>query len=344
MHLSTFHLLFLIFSLTFSYNSYSQVLTWNIFNSNTGASFRAASVADDSVAWIAGTNGWIGRTLNGGNSWSYNQVPGFEKLDFRSLYAHDEKNAVIANAGYPANILVTNDGGRSWKTVFILRDSAAFIDGIDFWNRNEGIIYGDPMNSKMFLLRTNDGGNTWIASPDNERPTLNEGEASFAASGTNIKCLGKSTVVIATGGITSRLWKSEDKGRSWSKSAVPIIQGKPTTGIFSVAINKKNAVVVGGDYIQDTLKLNHVFITKDGGKTWMHPDTPTRGYRECVQYLDSQLLIATGPTGTEISLDGGLTWRPESDEKYLHVVRKARKGDLIVIAGGQGKVGTIKLK
>jgi hypothetical protein len=125
---------------------------------------------------------------------------------------------------------------------------------------------------------------------------------------------------------------------------VPIIQGKPTTGIFSVAMEQKNAVVVGGDYTQDTLKLNHVFITKDAGTTWVSPAVPTRGYRECVEYLDSKLLVATGPTGTEISFDGGLRWTPESDEKYFHVVRKARKGKLIVIAGGKGKVGTITLK
>lgn len=342
--MSKTQLLILFSFLTLSYPGNSQVFDWHITNSNTNASFRAVSVVDDSVAWIAGTNGWIGRTLNGGKSWNYEQVPGFEKFDFRSLYAHDARNAVIANAGFPANILITNNGGRSWNNVFTLRDSAAFIDGVDFWNRNEGVIYGDPMNNKMFLLRTSDGGNTWTALPDNEKPTLNEGEASFAASGTNIRCSGKGTVVIATGGITSRLWKSEDKGKSWSASPVPVIQGKPTTGIFSFASDKKNTVVVGGDYLQDTLKLNHVFITKDGGKTWIPPVVPTRGYRECVQYLDSKLLIATGPTGTEISIDGGITWRPESDEKYFHVVRKSRKGTLIVIAGGQGKVGTIQMK
>jgi photosystem II stability/assembly factor-like uncharacterized protein len=196
----------------------------------------------------------------------------------------------------------------------------------------------------MFLLRTNDGGNTWVAFHDKERPMLNEGEASFAASGTNIRCTVNGTVVIATGGMTSRLWKSRDKGRSWSAAPVPMIQGKPTTGIFSFAMDNENVVVVGGDYVQDTLKLNHVFLSKDGGKTWIPPDVPTRGYRECVQYLDSKLLVATGPTGTEISLDGGLSWRPESDEKYFHVVRKARAGKLIVIAGGKGKVGTIALK
>jgi len=339
-----FSLSFLIFCLILSSIANSQVLDWQITNSNNEASFRAVSVVDDSIAWIAGTNGWIGKTVNGGKSWNYKQVPGFEKLDFRSLYAHDDKNVVIANAGFPANILITNDGGRSWHTVFTLRDSAAFIDGIDFWNRNDGVIYGDPMNNKMFLLRTSDGGITWNAFSDNERPNLNEGEASFAASGTTIRCAGKTTVVIGTGGKTSRLWKSEDKGKSWKSFPVPVIQGKSTTGIFSIATYKENAVVVGGDYSQDTLKLNHVFITKDGGKTWIPPVVPTRGYRECVQYLDSKLLIATGPTGTEISFDGGLIWRPESDEKYFHVVRKARKGKLIVIAGGKGKVGILKIK
>jgi hypothetical protein len=54
MYLPPFQFLFLILSCSFPLTSNSQVLTWQITNSNTDASFRAASVVDDSVAWIAG--------------------------------------------------------------------------------------------------------------------------------------------------------------------------------------------------------------------------------------------------------------------------------------------------
>ena len=52
-------------------------------------------------------------------------------------------------------------------------------------------------------------------------------------------------------------------------------------------------------------------------------------------------MIATGPSGTDISHDGGINWKPLSDEKSFHVVRKARKGSLIVLAGNS-KVAILK--
>lgn len=334
--------LILIFGLI-PFGLFGQYFQWNLTDSKTDASFRALSVVNDSVIWVAGTRGTVGRSTDGGMSWAFSTVTGFENRDFRSLYAHDARRAVIANAGSPADILVTQDGGQTWRTVLTLTDTSAFFDGIDFWNSREGVIYGDPLQGSMLLYRTSDGGNTWsrVVKP----PALNEGEASFAASGTAIRCTRRATVVIATGGKTSRLWRSDSKGEKWESWPVPVIQGESSTGIFSLAIGAgKNLVVVGGDYLRDTLNTDHVFYSIDDGRTWNKPQVATRGYRECVEYVTKDILIATGPTGTDVSLDGGRSWQPESDEPLFHVVRKAREGDLLVIAGGKGKIGVLKVR
>jgi photosystem II stability/assembly factor-like uncharacterized protein len=309
----------------------------------TEASFRGLSVVDDSVAWVSGSKGWVGRSINGGQSWTYQKVKGFEQCDFRSLYAFDAKRAIIANAGSPAYILVTNDGGATWQQVYEDRDSLAFFDGIDFWNNKEGIIYGDPKDGHIEMLRTNDGGLTWKELPQISRPTLAKGEASFAASGTTIRCLKHGRTVIATGGKVSRLLYSKNRGKSWKPIAVPIIQGESTTGIFSVAyLNKKKAMVVGGDYKQEQLMKDHVFYTNDGGKNWIAPSKPTRGYRECVTYVDKRIVIAVGPSGFDISYDGGKSWQPFSNEKQYHVIKKARKGNCVIAAGGSGKIARLQ--
>jgi photosystem II stability/assembly factor-like uncharacterized protein len=322
---------------------YSQTITIDLIPPESDASFRGLSVIDDSVAWVSGSKGIVGKTTDAGKHWKYSTVPGFDKFDFRSIYAFDANKAIIANAGAPANILLTTDGGKSWSTVYSNTDTAAFIDGVDFWNDKEGVIYGDPIKGKMLLLKTIDGGLKWRESPDSERPTLEPGEASFAASGTNIRCFEKSEVIIATGGKISRLWYSNNKGISWKTISAPIIQGEPAMGIFSFARRKPgHLVIVGGNYLQDSLKTDHVFYSEDQGRSWSPPLDPTRGYRESVEYIHETILIAAGPSGVDVSYNGGMNWQPLSDEKYFHVVRLARNGSLIVIAGGKGKVGILR--
>ena len=305
------------------------------------ASFRALSVVNGTVAWVAGTNGYVGRTEDGGNHWQFSQVKDFEKLDFRSLYAFDRNMAIIANAGSPAFVLVTGNGGQTWEVVYTNAHADAFLDGIDFWNEREGLIYGDPINNRMLLLRTSDGGRTWAAVAN--APRLEIGEASFAASGTGIRCFDGSRAVIATGGVLSRLWHSADKGNTWTSSQVPMIQGESSTGIFSVGINGNIRVVVGGDYRQPTKTDRHIFYSTDGGVAWQAPEVPTRGYRECVEYAGNGMWLAAGPTGVEVSTDNGITWQPLSEEQGFHTVRKARNGRLVLIAG-YGKLGYVQLK
>lgn len=329
-------------TLVFYSNAFSQSYSLQNCEVSVKSSFRGLSVIDDSVVWVSGSNGWIGRSTDGARSFAFKQVPGYEKFDFRSLYAFDSQQAIIANAGSPAHILQTTDGGQTWSSVYQNDHPDAFFDGVDFWNEREGMIYGDPIGGRMLLLITKDGGKTWNALPESQRPLLTDGEASFAASGTGIRCYDKSMVMIATGGKTSRLFTSKNSGASWKVLTPSMVQGESSTGIFSVAFkDKKNGVVAGGDFQKDSLKVNHILLTKDAGKTWTQPITPTRGYRECVEYISNNVLIATGPSGTDISYNEGNDWQSLSDEKGFHLVRKSRKGKLVVIAGG-GKISRLK--
>lgn len=320
----------------------AQNLKWVPLSTGSESSFRGLSVVNDSTAWLAGSLGNVGVSSNGGKSWQFTQIQGFEKVDFRSIYAFDGRSAVVATAGLPATILRTSDGGKSWKEVYINSHPDAFFDGIDFWNDSQGIIYGDPIDGKMLLLKTMDGGKTW--QPMSNPPILEKGEASFAASGTGIHCRSDGSVWIATGGFRSRLWLSSDKGKSWKRYETPILQGKNSQGIFSFGfLGEKTICLVGGDYLSDSVRKDHIFISSDWGKSWQKPQKPTRGYRECVEVIHTTLLIATGPSGTDVSMDGGLNWEPLSDEKGFHVVKKARNGKLVLVAGSKGQLAEIRM-
>lgn len=250
---------------------------------------------------------------------------------------------MIVSAGSPAVILRTIDGGRSWKEVYRNNSPDIFLDGMDFWNRKHGIIYGDPIAGKMQLLETVDGGRSWRDITNNLKIPLLEGEASFAASGTAIRTLKSGNVRIATGGKQSRLFSSNDYGQTWQVSSIPIIQGQNSTGPFSIAfINHKIGVAVGGDYLKDTLRTANLVLTRDGGSNWIKPVTEPFGYRSAIEYISKKVLIATGTAGTDVSEDGGMTWRQISKEGY-NCVRIAKKGNWILLAGGKGKISKVNL-
>ncbi|MCB0489828.1 MAG: photosystem II stability/assembly factor-like protein [Cyclobacteriaceae bacterium] len=303
------------------------------------SSFRGLSVVDDNVAWVSGSKGTVGITVDGGSTWRFTIVPEHDASDFRSIYAFDERKAVIANVGSPGHILVTNDSGKSWQVVYTNSHEAAFIDGVDFWDKSNGLMYGDPIDGKMLVIMTSDGGSTWQELPG---PVLAEGEASFAASGTGIRCYAKDKVMISTGGLTSRLWNGQPARGVWSAIEVPVVQGQPATGIYSFAIKSRLLVAVGGDYTKPEASEKQSLLSTDFGKRWADSNTPTRGYRECVEWIDNNRLLDVGPTGMDVSNDRGINWQPLNDEKGYHVVRKARKGSLIVAAGAKGQIAIIK--
>lgn len=330
---------------------FGQQYALQYVDTKTDASFRALSVAGDSAVWVSGSKGWVGRSVNNGKDWTFNQVPGHETLDFRTLYAFDADNAIIANAGSPAYILRTTDGGASWQQVYENTDSAAFIDGTGFWNKKDGMIYGDPINGRMLLLYTKDGGKTW--KEQRNSPEVAEGQASFAASGTNISCFLHGAVVIAAGGKKSTLFFSRNRGRRWRGIPTPMLATSESTGIFSFMLggSRWQWLIAGGDYKLDSLRTDNFFYSTDKGKKWLAPETTTRGYRECLSMLYDaktskkekiRAMFAVGPSGIDISTDYGVNWKPLFDEKGFHVIKKSREYNSLFVAGGNGQLAIMR--
>lgn len=201
---------------------------------NTKTSIRGLSVVSDQVIWVSGSGGAVGKTTDGGQTWKWIKPKGYEKLDFRDIEAFDDQQAVIVNAGSPAYILKTTDGGESWTEQYKNVDSAIFLDGAGFWDKNKGIIFGDPIGDKMQLLKTTDAGKSWQDISANLKTGLAKGEASFAASGTTIKTLPGGKTWIASGGTVSNIYFSADYGQTWQVYKCPILQGESTTGPFSI--------------------------------------------------------------------------------------------------------------
>jgi len=306
-----------------------------LLNSGSKASFRGLSVVNDDVVWVSGSAGTVGRSVDGGNTWSMMQVKGFEKTDFRDIEAFDKNTAIIMGIADPAYILKTTDGGTNWKVVFTDTTKGMFLDAMEFWNEQSGIVIGDPIGDNIFIARTFDGGETWRGLPAANIPTADKGEAFFASSGTNIRKLTKQEAVFISGGLRARLF-IRDK-----KIELPIVQGKESTGANSIAVkNKKCMIVVGGDFTLKDDTTKNCAITVDGGKTFTAPVVGPHGYRSCVEYLYKKTWISCGLNGVDHSVDDGQNWTWISKDSF-HAVRKAKKGKSVYFSGGGGRIGKL---
>ncbi|KAA0993969.1 oxidoreductase [Dyadobacter sp. UC 10] len=338
---------------------------WKITNIKKDVNMRAVHTVTPTICWIGGSKGTMLKTSNGGKMWTTYKVPGADSLDFRDVHAINKNTLVAMSAGEAekgqAKIYRTEDGGESWNLVYQTTQNGVFLDGIDFWDKNRGICLGDPIDGKLFILTTDDGGKSWIELPLEKRPVAEPGEACFAASGTSIMAFGKSNVYIGTGGSKmARVFRSDDFGRTWKVSATPLPAG-PTSGIFGLRFwSNRNGIAVGGDYKKTTDSTRNVLLTKDGGVTWtLSKMTVPAGLKECVALYqktdaiwtgetqlraDDYALVATGPSGSSYSIDRGKSWRSLGKEGFHAVSFAGNVGYGVGASGLIGKIEKISMK
>jgi photosystem II stability/assembly factor-like uncharacterized protein len=336
-------LLFLLLTVVTAINAQQKTPAVIMLAQGTKTSLRGLSVVNDKIVWTSGSNGTVGRSTDSGKTWKWITVKGFEKRDFRDIEAFDATKAIIMAVDAPAYILRTTDGGETWKAVYENKTEGMFLDAMEFWNDQSGIVIGDPIGGKVFVARTFDGGATWKELPDQYKPAVDSGEAFFAASGTNVRVLDKDEAVMVSGGTSSRLFIRD------AKITLPLLQGSQTTGANSVAVldRKKykggnTMIVVGGDFNKPHSDSLNCFISTDRGKTWKAPAQGPKGYRSCVEYITKETVITCGLNGVDISEDGGNTWRSIATESF-HTVRKAKDGTAVYLCGGGGSIGKLTL-
>jgi len=304
-------------------------------------SLRGLSVVSDKIVWVSGNSGTVGKSTDGGKTWNWMTVPGYEKRDFRDIEAFDSSTAIIMAIAEPADILKTTDGGKTWKLVYENTAKGMFLDAMEFWNSESGIIVGDPIDGRFFVTRSSDGGNSWHDLPYLERPKADSGEGCFASSGTNVRYLGPNETCFVSGGPTSHLFIRNKRVN------MPILQGKTSTGANSVAVKDaaklrggQRLIVVGGDFIKDRNQEKNCLISTDGGKTWIQPNTPPNGYRSCVEFIGGSNVLCCGTNGVDFSFDDGLNWT-QLTRTGFHVCRVAKKGKAVFLAGGDGRIAKL---
>ena len=306
-------------------------------------SLRGLSVVNDNVIWASGSGGQIAKSIDGGKTFEWMTVKGYEKKDFRDIEAFDANTALIMAVDTPAIILKTKDGGKTWKQVFYNDTPGMFLDAMDFSNNKSGIVVGDPIDKKLFIATTSNYGDDWIMlKPADNFYTADTGEAFFAASGTNVKIVGSKNnhvICFVTGGSDSRLFFNGQP------LALNILKGQSTQGANSIAVNSNvsKMIIVGGDFNNpaSTEKNIEVFNVNKGQLLYPVVQTPPHGYRSCVAFITDDSLVSCGLTGVDISNDGGLNWKLISNESF-NVCAKAKNGNAVFLAGKDGRIAILK--
>jgi photosystem II stability/assembly factor-like uncharacterized protein len=314
---------------------------WQLTPTGSTARLRGLSAVSDRVAWTSGSLGTVLRTVNGGATWQSVGPPGTATLQFRDIEAFDADHAVILSIGNgpDSRVYVTSDGGQHWTLAFTNDDPNAFYDCMTFFDRRNGLALSDPVAGRFRILATSDGGNSWRVVQADMPPALAD-EFAFAASGQCLVSTGPHRAWFATGGgAEARVFRSDDRGQTWEVSSTPIHSG-PSAGIFALAFrDPRHGLAVGGDFLTPTVAPDALALTDDGGETWsLVADAPNQ-YRSGAAWMTGRIAIAVGPSGSDISLDGGASWQP-LDTGSFDTVDCAR-ANACWASGEQGRVARL---
>ncbi|MCF6167068.1 oxidoreductase [Lutibacter sp.] len=284
-------------------------------------SVRAIEIINDSSIVYAGTMGTIGIITNSGEFNTVKKivtdtiVPHFRSLAYKN-------DAIFAlNIGNPALLYKLKDDKVS--IVYKEIHKKVFYDAMKFFDNVNGIAIGDPTDNCLSVLITRDGGDTWNKIKCIDLPKIFEGEAAFAASNTNIAIVGRKAWIV-TGGLKSRVFYTPDMGLTWKVYNTPIIQGKNSTGIYTVDFyNEKQGIICGGDYTDKFGNYANKALTFDGGKTWeLVSENKAPKYISCVQYIPNtqgKEVVAVSTNGIFYSKNSGRNWEKVSDEGFYAI-------------------------
>jgi photosystem II stability/assembly factor-like uncharacterized protein len=323
---------------------------WTPQESGSKARLRGLSAVGIDVAWAGGARGTCLRTIDGGATWRAIKVPDSAGLDFRDVHGFDDKAACLLSIGPGelSRIYRTADAGASWTLQHKNADPKGFLDAVAFWDTHHGLALGDPVDGRFVILRTDDAGRTWSKIAADGMPEALPNEGAFAASGTCLVVQGDANAWFGTGGgASARVFRSTDRGRTWTVASTTIQAGIPSAGIFSLAFrDDRHGVAVGGDYKSVDDSTGNVATTDDGGRTWTSAGkSRPSGFRSAVAYVpdsSGSSMVAVGPSGADRSIDGGHSWSKMGDQGF-HALGFGGSGQAGWAVGEDGRIARLDL-
>ncbi|WP_379964815.1 WD40/YVTN/BNR-like repeat-containing protein [Epilithonimonas sp. UC225_85] len=329
--------LFLLISTFF----YSQKFTIDTLLTDK-ISIRAIQLWDGKV-WYSGTDSKFGFVNLKDKSDKKQIIISDKKLQFRTL-AQNKKNFYAISIESPAYFFEIDKSTLKSKIIYSDTIKTAFYDALHFVNEDLAFAFSDPakdLHIKLLTLSpTKKIYKFYNMSSANRILKMNEGEAAFAASNSNLASF-DNYLWLGTGGGSSRIFRFDLKSQETEIFETNFIQDSEAQGIYSIDFYDKNfGIAVGGDYTKQADNINNIATTNDGGKTWqIQASGKNAGYMTCVKFrpkTKGKEIVAVGDKHISFSSDFGKTWTKISDEKNLYACEWADKNTLIL--AGKDKI------
>jgi len=268
---------------------------WTRQPSGTMAWLRAVYFLDQSRGWVAGSNGTLLRTTDGGATWK--KLSPLTKDTLQDVYFADtEAGWLVATrdifklkSNEPASYLLkTEDGGMNWQPVFLSSsDMNARLVRLVFANAQHGWAFGES----GVVFGTRDGGAHWLRQTAATKHLLLGGAFADAAHG----CL------VGAGGT---IIHTSDGGTNWQ-----------TSFVRDGAHVRFNAASLVGNRGWAVGAAGQIFATNDGGRTWFAETSATDTDLLDVDFIDASEGWAVGAGGLMLhTRDSGIHWSPESTD------------------------------
>lgn len=248
------------------------------------------------------------KTTDGGVNWNPGLIDiGDPALAINNIIAIDADNAWVT-ALVPADgngvTFRTYDGGLNWiqqNPLGYQVTGESFLNGVHFFDENNGLTYGDPANGEFEIYTTSDGGDNWTLVPAANIPNPLPGE--YGYNGGNV-FIGNTSYLVTNKG---RILKSTDMGLTWTAYQAPVTDfsstGQSARIAFSTPSNGHMLKTVGTTYTY--------YTTSDGAQTWS-AGTPFTGLYRVLTYVPgTNTIVATSAaavSGSAYSNDNGATW------------------------------------
>ena len=213
---------------------------------------------DDEVYWASrrDVTGTI-VTSDGGNTWTTSNFTDPKAFPVYCIHAFNADVAFVT----ASTIYKTTDRGTTWTAATgVYNNASSFPNTIHFFDQNNGVAMGDPVEGYFEIYTTTNGGTTWVRVPSSNIPAPLAGEIGQV----NLHAYYNNSYWFMTN--NWRLFRSTDRGYNWTCSQLPPLTG----GYISMAFRDE----LHG--LADNIIGSHLAMgrTSDGGDTWTYDLMP----------------------------------------------------------------------